>query len=425
MFYNIRKKRNPQVNDMQRTILHSDCNSFYASVESLYHPEYRGQPLAVGGDEQERRGIILAKNPLAAQCGVKTGEALWQAKKKCPALVILHPDFELYSRFSKMTREIYLEYTDLVEPFGLDEAWLDVSESRLLKGDGVNIANELRERIKCELGITVSIGVSFNKIYAKLGSDYKKPDAVTVINRDNYKEIVYPLPVSDLLFVGKHTKERLVGMGINTIGELAESSEKLMTMVFGKNGPVLRKYAAGEDDSPVERYGNCAPVKSVGNSTTAHRDLTSNKDAKIIFMNLAESVSARMKAQGLYGRVITIGIRDNRLHWISKQRVLPNSTNNCFEIAREAMMLFEKNYDWRLPLRGLSISMSELDDASAPEQMGIFPVYTNHEREEKLDSALLDIKRRFGKASVQPALMLTDKELAGIEMRGKSDGGSK
>jgi DNA polymerase-4 len=218
---------------MERMILHSDCNSFYASVECLHHPEIRNKPVAVGGDVEQRHGIILAKNQLAKRYNIKTGEALWQAKQKCPDLVIMPPNYHLYMRFSKMARQIYLDYTDQVEPFGLDECWLDVTGSAV-KGNGLSIAEEIRARIKYELGITVSIGVSFNKIFAKLGSDYKKPDAITVISRENYRQIAWPLPASDLLYVGRSTEKRLTSMGIHTIGDLAGTSNKLLRSLFGK-----------------------------------------------------------------------------------------------------------------------------------------------------------------------------------------------
>lgn len=211
-----------------RTILHCDMNNFYASVECLYNPALRGKPVAVGGDVEARHGIILAKNYEAKKYGVQTGEALWQAKQKCPGLTIVPPSFEKYLRFSRLAREIYGCYTDRIESFGLDECWLDLTGSERLFGGGKAVADKLRERIKFELGVTISVGVSHNKIFAKLGSDMKKPDATTVITRENYKDVVWPLPVSDLLFVGPATTRKLARYGIHTIGQLAQADGRRM-----------------------------------------------------------------------------------------------------------------------------------------------------------------------------------------------------
>ena len=294
---------------MDRIILHSDCNCFYASVEMLHHPELAGKPLAVGGDPEARHGIVLTANYIAKRMGVKTGMALWQARQACPDLVFVPPRMDLYLRFSRMAREIYLEYTDQVENFGCDEAWLAVERSRSIKGDGMTIAREISDRIKQELGITVSIGVSWNKIFAKLGSDYKKPDDITEISRENYKEIVWPLPASDLLYVGRSTERKLSRVGIHTIGELACAEPAHLQSFLGKMGLVLSAFANGLDDSPVSEDGYHAPVKSIGNSTTTPRDLTTDTDVKIILMALSESVAARLRKNGFCAGVVEISIR--------------------------------------------------------------------------------------------------------------------
>ena len=260
---------------MERTVLHIDCNKFYASVECLYRPEIRNKPVAVGGDVESRHGIILTKNEIASKYGLTVGEPLWKARKKCPDLIIVPPNYPLYLRFSKLARMIYADYSEFIEPFGLDENWIDVSGS---VQSGEEIANEIRERVKSELGITVSVGVSFNKIFAKLGSDYKKPDAVTVISKDNFRDIVWPLPCGDLLMVGRATAAKLNSYGIKTIGELANTDEKFLKTVLGKNGQTLRDYANGLDISPVRRADEASDVKSVGNSTTTPRDLVDNDD---------------------------------------------------------------------------------------------------------------------------------------------------
>lgn len=264
---------------MQRAILHIDCNKFYASVECLHRPEIRDKPVAVGGSREERHGIILTKNEIAASYGVKTGEPLWQARQKCPELVVVPPNFPLYKRFSKMARNIYKDYSDYIEPFGLDENWIDITGSAK---SPPAIAQEIRRRVKYELGITVSIGVSWNKIFAKFGSDYKKPDAVTVITRGNYKDIVWKSPCSDLLFVGPATKRKLNSYGIYTIGELANSGQSFLKSVFGKNGEILYSFANGLDTTPVCHMNDEQALKSIGNSTTTPRDMMNDDDVKTV-----------------------------------------------------------------------------------------------------------------------------------------------
>lgn len=264
---------------MDRVIIHSDANCFYASVEMLYHPEFAGKPLAVGGDPEARHGIVLTANYIAKKHGVKTGIALWQARQACPDVIFVPPRMDLYLKFSSMLREIYGEYTDKIEPYGCDEAWLDVSDSSSLKGDGQKIANEISARVKKELGITVSEGISWNKIYAKLGSDYKKPDAITEFNRENYKSLIWKLPVSDLLYVGRSTNRTLSKYGIHTIGDLACTDPDFLMKQFGKMGLVIHSFANGWDESPVAPEGYSAPIKSIGNSTTTPRDLENDLDA--------------------------------------------------------------------------------------------------------------------------------------------------
>ena len=321
-------------------MLHSDCNCFYASVELLHHPELRGKPVAVGGDPESRHGIILTADYTAKKYGVKTGMALWQAKQLCPAITFLPPRMDLYLRFSRMAQEIYAEYADLREPFGCDESWLDVTASATLKGDGELIAKEISNRMKSELGITVSIGVSYNKIFAKLGSDYKKPDAITTMYRNEFKEKVWKLPASDLLYVGKSTAKKLNSIGVKTIGELATMDEKLLVSLLGKMGSVLWGFANGYDNSPVRKENTHAAIKSVGNSTTTPRDLTTDEDVKIIIYVLSESVAARLRENGFRCRTVEISIRDNELYSFTRQCKVHNATNITEEIAREAYRLF-------------------------------------------------------------------------------------
>lgn len=316
-----------------RVILHSDINCCYASIEHLHHPELAGKPLAVGGDPEARHGIVLTADYIAKKYGVKTGMALWQAKQICPDITFVSPRMDLYLRFSRMAHEIYAEYTDRQEPYGIDECWLDVTGSSSLKGDGLLIAQEISRRMKSELGITVSVGVSFNKIFAKLGSDYKKPDAITTMYKSEFKQKAWSLPVADLLYVGKSTNRKLALFGIKTIGDLARADEDVLNSHLGKMGSILWSFANGYDDSPVKLENAHAPIKSVGNSTTTPKDLVCDEDVKIVLYILAESVAARLRENGFQCRVVEISVRDNELFSFTRQKKIDHATNITGEIA--------------------------------------------------------------------------------------------
>lgn len=396
----------------ERVILHSDLNNFYASVECLYHPEYRGKPLAVLGDPKARHGIVLAKNYEAKAYGVQTGDPMWMAKKKCPDIVFVPPHYNLYMKHSKLIREIYSEYTDKVEPYGLDECWLDVSGSTMLFGSGENIANEIRKRVKFELGVSVSVGVSFNKIFAKLGSDMKKPDATTVIESNRFKEIVWPLPVKELLYVGRATHAKLKRKGIFTIGDLANSNPENLQFWLGKMGVVLWQFANGLDTSPVSNIGAKSLIKTVGNSTTAPRDLMTDEDIKITLMVLSESVSARLREYGFICRTVQIGIRDNALEWFERQGKLeiPNRTaKSIFELA---FSLFKKHTNGK-PIRSLSVRACDLKPMDFI-QLSLLPDVAQLQKQEELESAMDNLRNRFGHFSVQKGMMLCDTELSNL-----------
>ena len=400
---------------MERIILHSDCNSFYASVECLHHPEIREKPVAVGGDIEQRHGIILAKNQLAKQFHVSTGEAIWQAKQKCPELIVLPPDFPLYLRFSRLARDIYLDYSSRVEPFGLDEAWMDITSRENQKDKGEKTAQEIRKRIREELGITVSIGVSYNKIFAKLGSDYRKPDAVTLITKENYRQTAWPLPVSDLLYVGPATKRKLNGFGVHTIGELAQTPVEILRSKFGKIGDILWCFSNGLDSSPVADFQNQPVVKSIGNSTTAPRDLERDEDVKMILYVLADSVARRLREQGLKGRTIHFSVRDNSLFSFTRQKTLGFYTNLTEEIAGEALSLFREHYQWKRPVRSIGISVSDLEAGTICSQTSLFCDEVKREKMERLDNTVDRLKARFGTFAVQPAVLLKDRNLSGFD----------
>ena len=397
----------------ERVILHSDLNNFYASVECLYHPEYRGKPLAVLGDPEARHGIVLAKNYEAKAFDVKTGDPMWMAQKKCPDIVFVPPHYDLYMKHSKLIREIYSEYTDKVEPYGLDECWLDVSGSTMLFGSGEDIANEIRKRVKFELGVSVSVGVSFNKIFAKLGSDLKKPDATTVIESNRFKEIVWPLPVKELLYVGRATHAKLKRKGIFTIGDLANSNPENLQFWLGKMGVVLWQFANGLDTSPVSNIGAKSLIKTVGNSTTAPRDLITDEDIKITLMVLCESVSARLREYGFICRTVQIGIRDNELEWFERQGKLeiPNRTaKSIFELA---FSLFTK-YTNGKPIRSLSVRACDLKPMDFV-QLSLLPDAAKLQKQEELETEIDNLRNRFGHFSVQKGMMLCDTELSNLD----------
>ncbi|MBE5040550.1 DNA polymerase IV [Ructibacterium gallinarum] len=398
---------------MERVILHSDLNNFYASVECLYNPALRGKPVAVAGDPEARHGIVLAKNYAAKACGVATGNPLWMAKQKCPDIVFVPPHYDLYMKYSKIAREIYSEYTDRVESYGLDECWLDVTGSTHLFGSGKAIADELRERIKQELGVTVSVGVSYNKIFAKLGSDMKKPDATTVITSSRFREIVWPLPVSDLLYVGRATHNKLRRYGITTIGRLAQANQDFLRHLLGKNGEMLWLFANGLDTSPVSNIGAKSLIKSIGNSTTAPRDLVTDEDIRITLRILSESVSARMREYDFVCSTVQIGVRDNELHSYERQGKLLYPNRTASALSEKAFELYKQNHSSGKPVRSLSVRACKLS-VLENEQLSLLPEISSIQKQEVIDSVIDNIRSRFGHFSVQRGIMLCDKRLSSL-----------
>ena len=399
---------------MGRVILHCDANSYYASVECLYRPEIRDLPVAVAGSVEERHGIILTRNPLARKYGVKTGEAIWQAKQKCPQLVCVPPDYPLYVRFSAKMRAIYEQYSPRVESFGLDEAWIDLSAPGMTLERGARVADEIRLRIRSELGITVSVGVADNKIFAKLGSDLKKPDAVTLLTPQMYDSLVFPLPVGALLYVGPSTQRRLAQIGVTTIGALAACDPLLLRHRFGKNGLTLSAFARGEDRSPVMPVDHRAAIKSVGNSTTPPHDLTCMDDARCIFYLLAESVAARLRESGLRARCVTISARSTELVTCSRQITLPRATCLSGEIGRTALALFDERFRASFPLRSVGLSCSMLSPDDAPVQLDFTGDEARRLQQEQLERSIDDLRRRYGHQIVRRGVVLMDKGYSDI-----------
>lgn len=394
---------------MERHILHVDCNKFYASVECCMQPELRDKPVVVGGNEASRHGIVLTKNEIAAQYNISTGETLWSARRKCPDLVVVPPRFPLYTKFSGMVRNILREYTPLVEPFGLDEAWLDVTGCRR---DPVEIAHEIRCRIKEELGITVSIGVSFNKTFAKLGSDYKKPDAVTVFSRENFRQLVWPLPAGELLYVGRATRKKLEERFLYTIGDVATADPKLLQSLLGKWGPALHTIANGMECQPVIPAEEAAGVQSVSNGMTTPRDLTDDRDVQRVLMVLCESVGRRLREQHLSGRTIELQLRDNQLHTRSHRITLDYYVQSTNDIEAAAYALFKDSYRWQKPLRSITVGVSGLEPDDLPCQLDMTDS-VGREKREKLDRTVDGLRERFGDLCIRRAILLEDPDLTG------------
>ena len=401
----------------QRHVLHCDMNCFYASVEMQRHPELRDKPLAVCGSQEERHGIVLTANYIAKPYGVKTGMAIWQARERCPHLVILPPDMEEYIRFSRMAREIYEDYTDQIEPFGLDESWLDVTGSVGLFGTPMKIAQEISDRIKFELGITASIGVANNKITAKLASDYRKPDAITQIDADNYKEIAYPLPVENLLYVGPATSRKLRSMGIFTIGRLAEHPVDTLVWRLGKMGAVLHSFANGKDFSPVQRSDHIPAIKSVGNSATTPRDLENEDDVKLMLLLLAESICSRMRELASRCTVVELYVRDTELNTFYRQRKLLIPSCSSQELAEVGFSLFQKNYTWRRPIRSIGLRGAVLVEALDNVQLSLYAEDQKRDKWERIDAAVDRLRKRYGYMSIRRALMDSDPSLGHINVR--------
>lgn len=401
---------------MARTILHSDLNNCYASIELLHRPELRGRPLAVGGDVEARHGIILAKDYLAKNAGVKTGEALWQAKEKCPGLVVVPPNFDLYSRFCRRVRRIYGDYSDRIQPFGMDECWVDLTGAEHLHGDGETVANLLRRRIKDELGLTISVGVSYNKIFAKLGSDYKKPDATTLITRENFKEIVWPLPAKDLLYVGPATQKKLARYGISTIGAIANMSTDGLKHMLGTMGLMLHRFANGYDDAPVIREGEEAVFKSVGNGITAIRDIVSMEDAKIVLLGLSESVAARLRRSGVVSSCVVLSVRDNRLIGYERQTQLEVATDQAKELYLAALALLKTHHSWATPIRALGVRATALAGVKDYQvQCSLFRDDAAWAKNRTLERTMDNLRGRFGNKVIQRGIMYLDRDLGAFD----------
>lgn len=389
---------------MDRTILHCDLNSFYASVELLEHPELKDAAVAVCGDPASRHGVILAKNERAKKYGVKTAETVWQARRKCPDLVLLGAHHEKYRDFSKRINALYERYTDLVEPFSIDESWLDITGSmHLFGGDGRAVADEIRRAVRDELHLTISVGVSFNKIFAKMGSDYKKPDATTVITRDNYQALLWPLPVTDLIFVGRAAERTLEGYGVRTIGDLARFPRDALVEILGKQGATLHDYATGAEHAPVIPARDMPPPKSVGNGLTFRRNLLGWEEIRAGVVLLSDGVAMRLRMDGLKCTTVQVTIRDPNFKDICRQKRLEAPSYLTREIAGAALELIQASWAARAPVRALTVTGQNLvPEDQAAEQLDLFAAGAAPRRDklEKLEHTVDGIRGKFGKGSI-------------------------
>ena len=393
---------------MERAILHSDLNCFYASVEVMLDPRLRGKAVAVCGCTEDRHGIVLAKSEKAKRAGVKTGMVNWEAKQCCRDLIIVPPQYDQYLKYSKLTQAIYQRYTDMVEPFGMDECWLDVTDSRYVCGDARTIAENIRRSVKEELGLTVSIGVSFNKVFAKLGSDLKKPDAITEISPDSYKEKVWPLPCSDMIYCGPATTKKLAQYGIHTIGEVAGCDPLFLKGLLGVNGLALWTYANGRDHSRVMHKDFVSPVKSVGHGITCVSDLENEEEVWKVIFALSQDIGHRLRLHNLATRTVQVHVRGNDLFGSQYQCKLPLKTQLPSEIAAAAFRSFKERYSWNTKVRAVTVRAIELSPKDSAERLTLFDNVQHRMAMEKVQDAVEEIRGRFGKAAVTYASLLGD-----------------
>lgn len=400
---------------MERIILHSDINHCYAQIEEMKYPALRKIPMAVGGFEEKRHGIILAKNDIAKTYQIKTGESLREAYAKCPDLKIIHPNYEEYIYYTEQVKDIYREYSDRVESFGLDEAWIDVSGSSTVFGDGYTIAKTIQQRVFQEIGLTISTGISFNKIFAKLGSDMNKHLGLVEITKDNYQEKVWPLPIGDLLYVGRATVKKLQEYHIETIGDLAQLPDGWMMDHFGKVGEILSCFARGEDVSEVALSSYKEPEKSVGNAITAIKDITCFEEAKLVYYVLVESVASRLRDGGLRGKVITISLRNKDLISFTRQKKIAQATNLTNDIMPVVLNLLKTHYSFSMPLRTIGVSISDLEDDKGYAQLNLFVSEEEQRKQRRLEETMDLIRSRFGYQKARRCSMTLDKDLTGFD----------
>ena len=396
----------------QTVILHSDLNCFYASVEMMLDPKLKGKAMAVCGSTENRHGIVLAKSYEAKAKGVKTAMANWEAQRACPGLICVEPQYDQYLKYSRLVRQIYLRYANDIEPFGMDESWIALNGIGNVRKGGLEVAKEISQAVKDELGLTVSIGVSFSKIFAKLGSDMKKPEGITVLDEDNWKERVWPLPVSELLYVGPATTKKLMGRNVLTIGDLAHVDVAFLRSWFGAKGIMLSAFANGIDTARVCPTDYVAPIKSVGHGATCVVDLDNEYAVWRVLYELAQDVGTRLRENDLAARGVELTVKDKDLGWRQYQIRLKITTQNSLEIAQAAFTLFKARYDWFKPVRALTVRGINLVSDNMPVQLDLFENTERRDKTKKLDTAIDEIRRRFGYGSICAASLMGDKKMA-------------
>ena len=392
----------------ERAILHSDLNAFYASVEMMLDPSLRGKAVAVCGSTEDRHGIVLAKSDLAKKAGVKTGMVNWEARQLCRDLIVVPPQYDQYLKYSKLTQSIYQRYTDMIEPFGMDECWLDVTGSQAMCGDAMTIAENIRRSVREELGLTVSIGLSFNKIFAKLGSDMKKPDAITQIRREDFKEKVWPLECSEMIYCGRATTAKLAKYGIHSIGDVAATDPAFLKRLLGVNGLALWNYANGTDTSRVMHKDFVSPVKSIGHGITCVADLVDEEEVHKVILALSQDIGHRLRVHELSARGVQIFVRGNDLLGSQFQCKLPFTTQLPSEIAGAAFRVFQERYRWGSKVRAVTVRAIDLVPQNDPSQLSIFVDAERLDRRERLQDAIEELRGRFGKTAITYATLLDD-----------------
>ncbi len=397
----------------KKIILHCDVNNFYASCECALNPSIKDQPVAVTGEVTKRNGIVLAKNEIAKQFGVKTGDVIFEAKKKCPNLVCVRPHHKIYEKYSRRIRAIYEEYTDKVEPFGIDECWLDITDTVKFFGDAINVANTLRKRIKEEIGVTISVGVSFSKTFAKLGSDMKKPDAVTILSPENFKQKTYGMPLGNIIGVGKKIEAKLNKLNIFTLGDLADYDENIIKNKFGVVGQKLQNNVRGIDDDDVQNVEDTHIVKSVGNGTTTLVDVKTKKELRSVVMFLCDEIATRLRAKHLSGSTVSVSLRQNNLTWISKSHTMTKSTNISKMLYNEAIMIIEDLWNEVYPLRSIRISVSNLDS----ENMSQLDLFDTDRNRRTLENTIDKIRQKYGYDCIKPLISQNDKLINSTALR--------
>ena len=392
----------------ERAVLHSDLNSFYASVEMMLDPSLRGKAVAVCGSTEDRHGIVLAKSDLAKKAGVKTGMVNWEARQLCRNLIIVPPQYDQYLKYSKLTQSIYQRYTDMIEPFGMDECWLDVTGSRAMCGDALTIAESIRKSVREELGLTVSIGVSYNKIFAKLGSDMKKPDAITQIRREEVRDKIWPLDCSEMIYCGRATTAKLAKYGIHTIGQVAETDPAFLKHLLGVNGLALWRFANGTDTSRVMHKDFVSPVKSIGHGITCTADLDGEDEVWRVILELSQDIGHRLRVHELSARGVQVYVRGNDLLGSQFQCKLPFTTQLPSEIANAAFRVFRERYRWGSKVRAVTVRAIDLVPQNSPNQLSIFVNAEKLDRRERLQDAIEELRGRFGKTAITYATLLGD-----------------